>query len=232
MPTRSAIPRRFAIGLAAVVLFAAVVTFAGPPLICHTFEIGSAQSLPWVSHHWNLSGDETYDTSKLASDTFAILGPNPSVLVHMETLRRATLYARKDPAAAKALFVRLTAATKSVPSDSPPALYYFDIGYLAETYKQWLGQDSQNPARGIDGYALVKQALQLRGDDPEMEFAAALITLAGPTGEHHRQVQQALAGASRDPLLARNLASHFMGERGQTVAEMLTKPAVTPETKP
>jgi hypothetical protein len=222
---------RFAGTLLALLIAVVGVAFAGPPLICHTFEIGSAKSLPWISHDWNLSGTENYDTSKLASDTFAILAANSNVLVHMETLRRATLYARKDPAAAKELLTRLTAGTKSVGSDGPPALYYFDVGYLAAAYKQWL-EASQNPARGIDGYALVKQAIQLRGNDPEMEFAAALLTLSGPLSEHRGHIQKAMAGAKTDPLLAQNLSSHFLGERGETIAELLSKPAPATETNP
>jgi hypothetical protein len=230
MRTRSLGSSRFAVGLLALLVAVAGVAFAGPPLICHTFEIGSAKSLPWISHDWNLTGSENYATSKLASDTFAILAANSNVLVHMETLRRATLYARKDPAAAKDLLNRLTAGTKNPESGGPPALYYFDVGYLAETYKQWL-EPSQNPARGIDGYALVKQAIQLRGNDPEMEFAAALLTLSGPAEEHRDHVQRAMAGAKTDPLLAQNLSSHFMGERGETIAELLTKPTAAKEAK-
>lgn len=230
MRTRSARACRCTSGLLALIVMAGVA-FAGPPLICHTFDIGSAKSLPWISHSWNLTGSESYDTSKLASDTLAILAADPTVLVHMETLRRATLYARKDPAAAKELLARLTAGTKNVQSGGPPALYYFDVGYLAETYKQWLG-NTQNPALGIDGYALVKQAIQLRGNDLQMEFAAALLTLGGPAPEHREHVQKAMSGAKADPLLARNLSSHFMGEQGQTIAEMLTKPPSARETKP
>src|SRR5271154_565522 len=224
-------PTRFAAGLLALLIAVASVAFAGPPLICHAFDIGSAKSLPWISHDWNLVGTETYDTSKLASDTFAILATNSSVLVHMETLRRATLYARKDTAAAKELLNRLTAGTKTPQPDGPPALYYFDVGYLAETYKQWL-EPSQNPARGIDGYTLVKQSIQLRGHDAEMEFAAALLALSGPAPEHREHVQKALAGAKTDALLTQNLSSHFIGERGETVAELLTKPAAARESKP
>jgi hypothetical protein len=231
MRTRSLRSIRFAAGLLALLIAVAGVAFAGPPLICHAFDIGSAKSLPWISHDWNLTGTETYDTSKLAADTFAILATNSSVLVHMETLRRATLYARKDPAAAKDLLNRLTAGTKSAQSGAPPALYYFDVGYLAETYKQWL-EPSHNPAQGIDGYALVKQAIQLRGHDPEMEFAAALLTLSGPASEHRDHVEKAMAGAKIDALLAQNLSSHFIGERGETIAELLTKPAAARETKP
>jgi hypothetical protein len=232
MRDRSLPSYRFATGLLALLIVMAGAVFAGPPLICHTFDIGSSKSLPWISHSWNLTGSESYDTSKLASDTLAILVGDSTVLVHMETLRRATLYARKDPAAAKDLLTRLTAGTKSVQSDGPPALFYFDVGYLAETYKQWLGESTQNPAHGIDGYALVKQAIQLRGQDAQMEFAAALISLSGPVSEHRDHVQRAVAGAKSDPLLARNLASHFMGEQGQTIAEMLAQPSAARDTKP
>jgi hypothetical protein len=228
MKNRFARNCRFVAALVALLAAMAGVALAGPPLICHTFDIGSAKSLPWISHDWKLTGSENYDTSKLASDTFAILAANPSILVHMETLRRATLYAQNNPAAAKELLTRLTAGTKSVTSDGPPALYYFDVGYLAETYKRWL-RASHNPAQRIEGYALVKQAIQLRGNDPEMEFAAALLTLSGPDSEHRENVQKAMAGAKTDSPLAQNLSSHFIGERGETVAELLTKPASGPK---
>jgi hypothetical protein len=232
MKTLSLSAYRLVCSLLALAFVFASAAFAGPPLICHQFDIDSAKSLPWISHDWNLSGSESYDTSKLAADTLAILSADSSVLVHMETLRRATLYARKDPVAAKDLLARLTAGTKSLQAGAPPALYYFDVGYLAETYKQWLGDDTHNPARGIDGYALVQQAIQLRGHDPQMEFAAALITLAGPASEHQAHVQYAMAGAKTDPLLARNLSSHFMGEKDPTIAEMLNKPIGPSQAKP
>jgi hypothetical protein len=218
-------PFRFA-AVSALLLFTVTVVLAGPPLICHSFDIGSARSLPWISHSWNLSGSETYDTSKLVSDTAAILAADNTVLVHMETLRRATLYARKDPAVAKALLNRVMMATKSPQPNESRALTYFDTGYLAEAYKQWLGDSSNNPAAGIDGYALVKEAIQLRRNDPQMEFAAALISLSRPDAEHQAHAQKAIAGAKSDPLLARNLASHFIGNQGQTIAELLTKSTV------
>ena len=231
MHTYQRLTHHFTFGLLASLTLFLGVALAGPPLICHTFDIGPAKSLPWASSGWNLTGKETYDTSKLASDTVKILASDSTVLVHMETLRRATLYARTNPAAAKELFNTLSAAMKSATSGPPPALYYFDIGYLAESYKQWLDQDS-NPARGIDGYALVQQALQLRGDDPQMEFAAALVTLTGPASTHDQHVRKAKAGAKNDPLLARNLSTHFMGTQGQTTAEVLTKPAASGASKP
>ena len=222
---------RFAIVLVAAVLCFASIAQAGPPLICHTIEIGQAKSLPWIGHNWNLSGGENYDTKNLVRDTLGILTPDTPVLVRMETLRRATLYARNDPVAAKELLARLHArATSAESSGHPDALAWFDAGYLAETYKQWIGQswmrvskDEQNPAAGVDGYTLVKKALALRGSDPQMEFAAALITLSGPQEEHRQHSLKAIAGAKTDPLLAQNLATHFIGPQSQTMSDMLAK---------
>src|SRR6266446_10533639 len=126
---------RLFIAVAAASLSLACVAQAGPPLICHTIEIGQAQSLPWISHNWNLTGGETYDTKNLVRDTLEILVPGTPVVVRMETLRRATLYSRKDPIAAKELFTRLQArSTAAESSGHPDALAWFDVGYLAETY--------------------------------------------------------------------------------------------------
>jgi len=209
------------------------VALAGPPLICHPFEIDGATSLPWISHDWNLSGSENYDTSKLASDTIAILDSSNVTLVHMETLRRATLYARKDPLAAKQLITRLIAraeATKASPASTPPsALAVFDAGYLAETYKQWLGSEN-NPAQRFDGYALVQLALQRRGNDPQMEFAAALISVGNASINGQEHAEKALAGAKNDSLLARNLSAHFLGAQSETLSAMITRTKMAAKT--
>jgi len=156
----------------------------------------------------------------------------------METLRRATLYARKDPIAAKELLAKLYSRASSAESAGhADALAWFDAGYVVETYKQWIGRDlphmtdgmpmDANPAAGVDGYAMVKKAIALRGDDPQMEFAAALITLSGPRDEHAQHAQKAIAGAKMDALLAQNLATHFLGGKEQTVSEMLAKGSTT-----
>jgi len=212
----------------------ATVAQAGPPLICHTFEIGNAKSLPWISHSWNLTGSEDYDTKNLVRDTLEILAPDTPVLIRMETLRRATLYARKDPVAAKELLARLHArATAAESSGHPDALAWFDAGYLVETYNQWIGKNmphmtdgmrlDPNPAAGVDGYALVKKAIALRGTDSEMEFAAALITLSGPQEAHRQHTERAFGGAKADALLAQNLAIHFAGPRTETMSDLLAK---------
>lgn len=211
---------RLAIGVATAVLGLTNFALAGPPLICHAIEIGQAKTLPWVD--LNFQKGNGYDLNNLTRDTLEILDSNPSVLVRMETLRRATIYARQDPQIAKELLVRLRARAENSNGDSQGALAWFDVGYLTETYKQWIRTGAYNPARGLDGYAWVTKAMRLRGSDPEMEFAAALITLPGPESEHRAHVQKAIAGAKSDPLLAQNLAANF---GRQTIAEVLAGPS-------
>jgi len=212
-----------------VAILAGFTTFAyaGPPLICHAIDIGQAKTLPWVDLNYR-KGSGAYDLKNLAQDTLSILDSDPSVLVHMETLRRATIYARQDQQVAKELLVRLRARAGDVGANGPAqSLAWFDFGYLAETYKQWFGNGEPNPAAGVDGYAWVKRAISSRGQDPEMEFAAALITLKGPDSEHREHTSKAMAGAKSDALLARNLASRF---GNQNVSQLLGNGTVA-ETK-
>jgi len=217
---------RLSTSILAILLGVSTSALAGPPLICHRIEIGGAKSLPLLG--WNQKGDGGYDLKNLTRDTLAILNSTTPVLVRMETLRRATLYARQGPQVAKELLTRLhMRAANSDAAGHPEAMAWFDVGYLAEAYKQWMGTDEPNPARGVDGYSWVKKAISLRGCDPEMEFAAALITLTGPESDHREHAQKALAGAANDPLLAQNLASTF---NGQTFSVMLSAngPSVHP----
>ena len=213
---------RLAISIVAMLIGLTTYAQAGQPLICHPIEIGPAKSLPWVD--WNRKGSEGYDLKNLTRDTLAILYSDAPVLVRMETLRRATIYARQDSQIAKELLTRLHArAANSDAAGHSEALAWFDVGYLAEAYKQWMGKGEPNPAGGLNGYGWVKRAISLRGQDPQMEFAAALITVGGPEADHQEHVQKAAGGAKIDPLLARNLATHFMVNKGKTASEMLAR---------
>ena len=198
---------RLVVSITAILLGVTGFAHAGPPLICHAIDIGQAKSLPWVDLNYK-KGNGGYELKNLTRDTLAILDAGAPVLVRMETLRRATIYARQDPHVGKELLTRLHArAASSDAGGHPDALAWFDAGYLIETYKQWIGKGEPNPASGLDGYGLIKKAIGLRGTDPEMEFAAALVTLAGPDREHREHARKAMAGAQNDPLLAQNLAS-------------------------
>jgi hypothetical protein len=201
----------------AVFVMVAAPVFAGPPLVCHPINIGSAQSLPWTSTTWNLSGHEPYDVGHLVGDTSALLGPGTPVLVRMETIRRAALYSQNNAAVATELLSELASRATS---DEHNAMAAFDYGYLIETYRQLemafrmsRGEkhrgDWVNPAAGLDGYSWVTKAIGMRGRDAEMEFAAALITTENSKQDYSEHVQKAKAGMKEDPLLAENIAGHF-----------------------
>jgi hypothetical protein len=184
---------------------APAIAQAGPPLVCFPIPIGEARSLAWGSGHGWDGQRADYDRSRLAEDTVALLRPQAPVLVRMETLRRAAIYASGDAAAAKALF----AALRARPNTDP--LAQFDLGYAVETYRQT--RPFSGHVRAIeppeDGYALVRQALAARGSDPEMQYAAALMTC----DRSHRAVSEehlrlAVAGARQGSDLARVLEAH------------------------
>lgn len=212
----------------ALVLLLGSAAQAGPPLLCHPFDIGNAKSLPFKGPDWS-GVQANYDVSRLVDDTLALLTPDTPVIVRMETMRRASIYARNNPEIADALLQRLRARVvglKDKERRDPEALVaFFDLGYLVETYRQasWISQHASKPywsfkqsdPKDLDGYALVTKAIS-RGGGPEMEFAAALITVdLGYAGREKKRaifeehLQKALAGAKEGSLLAKNLEAHF-----------------------
>jgi len=69
-----------------------------PAMLLPRFRNRNAKSLPWISHDGNLTGQETTTSTILIADhNRHVLDTDPTVLVHMETLRRATLYPKMDP---------------------------------------------------------------------------------------------------------------------------------------
>jgi hypothetical protein len=127
----------------------------------------------------------------------------------------------KDEKVARELLDRLLARAKDAEANGKrDALAWFDAGYLAETYKQ------AGLATDVKGYDLVVKAIALRGQDSEMEFAAAIVTEDVPPSKTHvEHFQKAVNGAKEGSLLAKNLVLHF-GERGATIADLRTKAAV------
>src|SRR4026208_1903074 len=84
----------------------AAPALAGPPLLCHPFDIGNAKSLPWLGEKSWDEGQPGYKLDRLVADTEALLTPSTPVIVRMETLRRAALYARTDARGARHLSPR------------------------------------------------------------------------------------------------------------------------------
>jgi hypothetical protein len=192
--------------------------FAGPPLLCHAFDIGAARSLPWsVGSAW-YEGKPGYDLQRLPEDTSALLTPATPVIVRMETIRRAAIYASHDPSLANRLFATLNGrSTAGAPAGAADPLALFDAGYLTETFREigrLRGMDDMHSeaiaalVRDADGYALVQRSLALRPDDASIDLAAALIAASTPErrSEYARHAEKARAGARQDALLGKNLA--------------------------
>lgn len=209
---RTSVLRRSAGLVPAIALFT-VAAQAGPPLVCHSFDIGGAKSLPWSgSSEWR-GVDRGYDLGRLTADTLALLRPDTPVLVRMETLRRATIYAVWPHAETLGMPVRdgriaedLLAKVMARAKESPAAL--FDAGYLLATYQQAGYQSSSVSVDATAAYTMVSKAIE-GTHDPQMEFAAALMTLGAPRSGHDEHLRNARAGAPADALLARNLDSRF-----------------------
>ncbi len=222
---------RIALSLCAALTLFAVAVLAGPPLLCWPFDIGGAKSLPFIGDNWR-SADPSYNIQNLPADTLAILQPNTPIIVRMETIRRATVYASyvaKDNEIASRLLQRIEARMHDAEkSGKPDALALFDLGYLLETYKQTGHRENSiaSLSQGRDGYELMAKAIQLRGSDAEMEFAAAVVRCdtrdATKTAQMKTHVKQSLAGAKEGSLLAKNLVTHaqLLQLNGKSVGEL------------
>ena len=68
---------------AATALAFAAPALAGPPLLCHPYDIGNAKSLPWVGEKSWSEGQPDYKLENLVRDTEALLTPSTPVIVRM-----------------------------------------------------------------------------------------------------------------------------------------------------
>jgi hypothetical protein len=197
--------------LAAVLCFASPA-LAGPPLICNPFEIESGKLIAWgTGPGWN-TPDRSYDIKRLVADTNAALTPDSPILTRMENMRRATIYAMRDPAVAQELLKTVMSRALATTSDGRA---WFDAGYLIESYKQavhlrdkgkpelraWAAVDETIK---VDGYNWVKKSMAMSAPSAEMEFAASLMT-QGSLANAHRA--KAVAATPKGTVLARNLAA-------------------------
>jgi hypothetical protein len=199
------------------VVLAARPALAGPPLLCHPFEIGGAASLPWSAGSGWQNADAAYPLTRLVSDTQSLLTPSTPVVVRMETLRRAAIYAARDPQVAVQLFKALmTRMDGAGASGRAAALARLDAAYLVGALDE-LSRLSQSPefaprapalraiVQNTDAYTLAAKALSLQPGDPAMEFATALIASDRHREAYAQHAEKARAGAAQDALLARNI---------------------------
>jgi hypothetical protein len=165
---------------------AGAAVFAGPPLICHPVDIGSAKSLPWkIQANWN-GADPNYNVKGLAADTLAILTPSAPLSVRMETLRRAAIYSAKSDVIAEDLTSRLVARiADSEAAGKPDPNLWFDAGYFVEGLRQIgfiyrynmlsAAERTEWKIRGdssaLDGKPWIEKAIRLGGKGMEIALA-------------------------------------------------------------
>lgn len=187
-------------------------TFAGPPSICHPVDIGEAKSIPWGDGAF--SQERGYSKSDVIDDTIEVLENSDSAMVHMETLRRATLYLDRRTEQATTLLAKLLART--LDSETKPkanALAWFDAGYLSQCYDQ-VGIDTGvtcGKYRGVIGYGWIKKALAINENDAELQFGAAMVTVLAGIKEHDEHIARIKKLASEDSLVMQNLETHSKG---------------------
>lgn len=196
----------------ALVVVSAAPALAGPPLICHPFQTESGRLIAWGSGPgWN-TPDGKYEIRRLVADTTAVLTAGAPVLTRMENIRRATIYASRDPQVAQQLLKTTIDRALATSTDSAA---WFDAGYMIESYQQAVHlRDTRQPELRawdaidetikVDGYSWVKKAMAMAPANAEMEFAASLMT-QGAVASAHRA--KALAAAAKGSLLAKNLAT-------------------------
>lgn len=204
------------IGLLTLALILPIPVFGGTPLICHPYSIGDAKSLPGGNDGHGVT--VAYDRKNLVRDTLNLLGDDTPVIVRMETIRRAVMYATArmrgwdrgtytddDRDLAYGLLEKLRERA-SAATGPARALALFDLGFYSETLRE------TKIDRSLNGYDLIVRAVELRGGDPEMEFALALTCAHTRRPELEQHLTRARAGAKSGTLLAANLESHFRGK--------------------
>lgn len=213
----------YALLLALLHFASAPAPAVGPPFICHPLEIGDARSLPWKK---GVEPSADYQRARLVADVADLLKTETNLIVRMETLRRAAIYARDDRSLAWELLGRsglLVLEHESLGARASTA--WFDAGILAMCWDQ-LDLDlgfRAGVAEGFDGYGYLTKALELaRAEKSDqvgtIELAAALCGHpamrrgGGDRADIDRywsHVDAARASARGDALLAKNVDAHI-----------------------
>jgi hypothetical protein len=190
---------------------------AGPLLVCHPYDIGDARSLPWNEKYVWSAARPDYDLEQLVADTEALLTPTTPIVVRLETLRRAAIYASHDRRIATQLLDRLNARVESSrQAGRTQTLALVDAAYLRATFHQiaLMKYEAEfreraanvQPLTGRDeALRMIEEAVRQHAEDPAIQFAAALITFGWNEPAYKQYAHDTQMAAARDPLVARNV---------------------------
>ena len=202
------------LGVSALPTRAAAPRAAGPPLLCFPLDVGGAATLPFGGDGFDVKSDLT--TEEVVKLTRTLLEKSDDPLVHMETLRRATIwFMSKDEAAAAKFRAQLAEGTllaAAATGDGAArahheAMRWFDLGYFQAAARQ--GGVLQLKGE----HEWLEKAARLAPDDLALRFGVAL-ALYFPGAEEDRKawathLQVVLDAKEPSPLVKKNAVTTF-----------------------
>jgi hypothetical protein len=204
-----------AVGLAALPTRAAAPRAVGSPLLCFPLDVGAAATLPFGGDGFDVKSDLT--TEEVVKQTRALLEKSDDPLVHMETLRRATIwFMGKDAAEAagkfRAVLADATLRAAAAAGDGTArahheAMRWFDLGYFQAAARQGGVLQLRNEHEWLE------KAARLAPDDLALRFGVALAQYF-PGEEEDRKAWGShllvvLDAKEPSPLLKKNAVSTF-----------------------
>jgi len=175
------------------------------PLICHAIRRRKMQNLlPWISHDWNLTGGEKI-TTQISWPGIHLRFSMPAKF-HSFTWRLfvgATLYARKDPNLPQKTTsfetCRARAQNERIFLESRRVLLFLMRAYPRRGLQAngW-AKKNQKPCKRARRIHLDEEKRSCsEANDPQMDFAAALITLSRACQPNTRNTRKRRATAQK-----------------------------------
>lgn len=203
----------------------------GPPLVCFEYNIGGAISLPWgTDPKDSFDIDPAFDVRDLIPQTIKILHESNDTIVHMETLRRAVIYAaRTDGKLAKtkeaSLECRLVAlvldsSLKRIANDPKSPLPWIDAGYAIGATTHMGG----SLGHSVEFAGHFEKAILVSPDNAAVSFAAAAGYLDSPKdSKWQHYLKLSLLQAEPGSLVRKNIVAFSEHYLGSEVFEDLIK---------
>lgn len=182
----------FAFGLGALPAPAVAPRVAGPPLLCFPLDVGGAATLPFGGEGFDVKCD--LSTEEVVKRARALLAKSDDALIHMETLRRTTIWfmsrverpnrgdgdriagdARDAQAAdrfraalSEATLLAASALDEAAAAKRREALRWFDLGYFEAAARQGGVLEAEH------AHDFLEKAARLAPDDVTLRFGVAL----------------------------------------------------------
>lgn len=214
---------------------------AGPPAACFQFDIGNMKSLPWRAASSEAGTAEpfalfpTYSEKNLMDDTIQILDGSTDILLHIETLRRAAIYAahfdgkpskgREGSVSARLAVFIMNRSLLQIARNGGHAAAWVDAGFALTAIQQMSPGFARLEARG----PYFSKATTLAPGDPAVHLACAAGLLENPEGpgwKTHAENAFLLADTGSHVFRsAETFGMHYLGKERMEQLYLLRKQA-------